>query len=109
LVKRALQTMPANQVIDEAGDNVPLADLLADTHSPAPDEGLADTEQLHVLATVLHHLDDRSAVIVRMRFGLDGHEPRTLKQIGAELGLTRERVRQLECGALALLRSYLAA
>jgi RNA polymerase primary sigma factor len=51
----------------------------------------------------LQELDDRAAKIIRLRFGLGGGEPMTLKEIGAELGLTRERVRQIESETLASL------
>ena len=53
-------------------------------------------------------LDPREAEIIRLRFGLDG-EPRSLEAIGQELGLTRERIRQLETQALAALGDSLGA
>jgi RNA polymerase primary sigma factor len=46
-------------------------------------------------------MDKREATVLRMRFGLDDEEPKTLKEIGERLGLTRERVRQIERQALA--------
>ena len=53
-------------------------------------------------------MEGREAAILRMRFGLDGSDPMTLKDVGDTLGLTRERVRQLECEALTKLRDQLA-
>ncbi len=61
------------------------------------------------LATVLQDLPDRERTVVTLRFGLGGEEPLTLERIGNRLGLTRERVRQIESAALKQLRGLLAA
>jgi RNA polymerase primary sigma factor len=57
---------------------------------------------------LLDHLEPREATVLKMRFGLGDAEPHTLKEIGAELGLTRERVRQIETEALRKLADGLS-
>jgi len=56
------------------------------------------------LRAVLDTLDAREAAVVRMRYGLDGHQPRTLDEIGREFKLSRERIRQIERETMAKLR-----
>ena len=66
--------------------------------------GALDVHQfidLNQVMDLLGKMDKREATVLRMRFGLDGEDPRTLKEIGESLGLTRERVRQIESEALA--------
>ena len=56
---------------------------------------------------LLESIDERDARVIRLRFGLEGQAPLTLKEIGREVGLTRERVRQIEMEALRRLQSQL--
>ena len=79
-------------------------DLVADTHNPGPDVQVQDTDELRQLGELLEHIDDREARILKLRYGLDGEEPMTLKEIGQRIGLTRERVRQIEHETLRKLR-----
>ena len=82
-----------------------LGDVLADTESATP-EDLATTQTLkdevqRVLESVL---TPREQLVLQLRFGLGNGQAHPLEQVGRELGITRERVRQIEAGALAKLR-----
>ena len=80
-------------------------DLIEDTNSDRPDDATAIGFRSAELAEALLRLNPRLQRVLTLRFGLDGEVPRTLDEIGAELGVTRERVRQLELRALRDLRS----
>jgi RNA polymerase primary sigma factor len=79
-------------------------DLIEDTTSAQPDAATALELRREELAEALAHLEARLARVVLLRFGLDGDKPKTLEEVGALLGITRERVRQLETRALRELR-----
>jgi RNA polymerase primary sigma factor len=94
--------------IGQQGDGK-LEDLVKDTE-PLPGAGLAAALKAREdLAGVLRDLPDTERSVLELRFGLEGEEPRTLESIGRQLGLTRERVRQIEAAALARLRRLMAA
>src|SRR5215218_6062910 len=80
-------------------------DLIEDTHGDQPDTATAKQLRSVELAEALLHLNPRMRRVVTMRFGLEGQSPRTLEEVGADLGITRERVRQLESRALRELRT----
>ena len=78
--------------------------------SSVPGEGLAAILRARAdLAGVMQDLPDTERRVVTLRFGLDGDEPMTLESIGRQMGVTRERVRQIEAAALKRLRALLAA
>jgi RNA polymerase primary sigma factor len=79
-------------------------DLLEDVGSSAPLELTADKARAKELVAALATLEPRLRRVVTLRFGLDGGTPYTLDEIGADVGVTRERVRQLETRALRQLR-----
>ena len=79
-------------------------DLIEDVNSDAPDEMSAQKSRSKELAHALSQLNPRMRRVLALRFGLDGETPQTLEEVGAGLGITRERVRQLESRALRELR-----
>jgi RNA polymerase primary sigma factor len=87
-----------------SGESV-VADLIEDTETDGPDVATAARLQSLELARALRLLPERLRQVLQLRFGLDGRTPRTLEQVGAEIGVTRERVRQLETRALRQLRT----
>jgi RNA polymerase primary sigma factor len=80
------------------------SDLIEDVHSDQPDESTAKRLRSTELAHALDRLNPRMRLVLALRFGLDGRTPQTLEEVGAGLGITRERVRQLESRALRELR-----
>jgi RNA polymerase primary sigma factor len=88
-------------------DSVEFGEMIADEDAHTSYEWLRDRDlQVH-LKTALLLLDDREKKIVLERFGLNGGQPKTLDQIGETIGLTRERIRQLQVRALSKLRRAL--
>jgi RNA polymerase sigma factor (sigma-70 family) len=91
------------------GGQASLLDVIPDT-STIPGQSLAALLAARAdLADVLADLPDVERTVVTLRFGLGGAEPMTLESIGARIGVTRERVRQIETAALKRLRALLAA
>jgi RNA polymerase primary sigma factor len=81
------------------------ADLIEDVHSERPDESTSKKLRRVELAEAMLRLNPRMQRVLSLRFGLEGETPQTLEEVGAGLGITRERVRQLESRALRELRA----
>jgi RNA polymerase primary sigma factor len=80
------------------------ADMIEDHSVASPDQATADTHRATELDAALDSLEPRMRHVIERRYGLDGDNPQTLEELGADLGITRERVRQLENKALRELR-----
>ena len=87
---------------DEDGSN--LGDLVPDEKSTSPLEKLQSKSLVGDVDKVLSTLEPREADIIRLRFGLEGRDPKTLEEVGEQIGITRERVRQLQEQAIRQLR-----
>jgi RNA polymerase primary sigma factor len=87
-----------------AGEDNRLLDFLPDTLNPAPDEALYEQGLMECVSQALASLTEREAQILRLHFGLDGESPMSLENIGALLGITRERVRQIKEKAIKRLQ-----
>ncbi|MHC5210988.1 MAG: sigma-70 family RNA polymerase sigma factor [Planctomycetota bacterium] len=85
---------------DEGSD---LSEVIRDPNATDPGSNIQHRNELARMLALMDRLDERQVKILRMRFGLGYDEPMTLKEIGAQLGLTRERVRQIQNEALARL------
>jgi len=106
-VQTLIAPLPAPVPLDlHMGDaeTMTLGDLLPDPAAPRPDEAAAAREVAAAVRVALATLPPRERAILVARHGLDGEPPRTLQEIGRDLGLTRERVRQIEAKALRQLR-----
>ena len=82
-----------------------VADMIEDQKSESPDGASAALARTADLAEAIERLNPRMKHVVLRRFGLDGRPPQTLEEVGSDLGITRERVRQLETRALRELRT----
>jgi RNA polymerase primary sigma factor len=97
IIKKALRVYRASHC--QAGSAI--NETILDHRESAPGTEMIDRENLAQAMSIMSSvLDDREATILRLRFGLQGRPPMNLPQIGAALGITRERVRQIEAEAL---------
>jgi RNA polymerase primary sigma factor len=100
IIKKAIKIYNATPQTDQSEAGWTLGDMVMDERQLTPDDALVENDCLHHVMDMLTTMDQREATVLRICFGLDSHEPRTLEEIGEQLGLTRERVRQIETEAL---------
>ncbi|SMO33739.1 RNA polymerase, sigma 70 subunit, RpoD [Balnearium lithotrophicum] len=82
-----------------------LRDFIEDTKSPIPENEVIKKDLKEKVAELLSLLNEREALVIKLRFGLDGYPEHTLEQVGKELRVTRERIRQIESKAIKKLRN----
>jgi RNA polymerase primary sigma factor len=103
---RAFHSPTQGQISEE--DGLALHEMLSDEKTQTPDDIVLGRDEVRTIYMLLNKIDQREAEILKLRFGLEDGQPLTLKEIGEKVGLTRERVRQIEGEALRKLNSYLS-
>ncbi|MEI2783107.1 MAG: RNA polymerase sigma factor RpoS [Candidatus Competibacter sp.] len=109
-VKRMLQLNDRVTSVDTPigkDEDRSLLDAIPDDNNPDPSQLLQDSDLNEKLDLWLDQLNDKQRIVVKRRFGLGGQEKATLEQVGNEIGVTRERVRQIQIDALRRLRKIL--
>jgi RNA polymerase primary sigma factor len=100
-----------SSVVDTGGDgsdeNEMLEATLEDKETGQPEDALVADEEKAKALGLLNEIDPREAKVLKLHYGLGGQNPMTLKEIGKQLGLTRERIRQIQRGALTKLYEYM--
>ncbi len=107
IIKKAIRIYNLTPQTDQAEAGWSLGEMIMDERIRSPEDELVEHDNLSHVMRQLETMDQREATVLRMRFGLADNEPRTLKEIGEALGLTRERVRQIETEALGKLAESL--
>lgn len=102
--KAPREPMSLDAPIGEEGD-ASIEDLIEDKSAPSPAAEIEAVELADKVSELLSQFDPRESRVIALRFGLDGGEPKTLKAIGDEFGVSRERVRQIESRTLSKLRN----
>lgn len=103
LMKMAMNTVSLNAIVGDEEDTE-LGDFVADEQTLTPYQSAENAMLRDSLEGILDTIGEREAQVIRMRFGLDG-EAMTLEEVGNELGVTKERIRQIEDKALKKLRN----
>ena len=107
IIKRAVKALGSNKQSRDDEEGMKLSDILHDKNTPLPQDEMFSKMESQKIQRLLEEIDDREATILRLRYGMNDEEGLTLKEIGKRIGLTRERVRQIEREALRKLNEML--
>ncbi|HNU43912.1 MAG TPA: RNA polymerase sigma factor RpoD/SigA [Phycisphaerae bacterium] len=103
-IRSAVKAVSAPTQDADSEDGIALTEGIADARTLQPEEVLIGESERKAVIELLEQLTERESKILRLRYGLDNNRPLTLKEIGAKVRLTRERVRQIEAEALEKLK-----
>ncbi len=103
LLRISLDPLSLDSPIGEE-DESNLGDFIEDSSTDGPADAATKTMLTEAVEDVLGELSEREQEIVRMRFGLDGGQAKTLEEVGKQFGVTRERIRQIESKTMSKLR-----
>jgi len=103
IIKKAIQIYNSTPQTDQSDSGWSLGEMVMDDRMRSPADTMLENDVLRHVKSMMHDMDEREASVLKMRFGLENTDPHTLKEIGEKLGLTRERVRQIETEALKRL------
>ncbi len=107
-IRRAIRATRAQTQPASGDENTPgLSEVVADDRYAPPGEVPLQADEMSTLRRLMETIDDREAAILNARFGLDGQDPLTLKQVAERVGLSRERVRQIVDEAMTRLNAQL--
>jgi len=108
LMRWSQDTVSLDTPVGDDGDTN-LGDLVADSDAPSPEDVVLAALERQRIESLLNHLDDRSAGIMRARYGLEDGREHSLTEVATRFSLSRERIRQLEIQALGRLRELARA
>jgi RNA polymerase primary sigma factor len=107
IIRKAVKAYSSPTQSGSDDGELTINELVSDTHTLPPDEQISGRDEILQLTQLLEGIDERAAKILKLRYGLAGEDPMTLKEIGERIGLTRERVRQIEHETLSTLRDVM--